>query len=67
MNILVSLTFIGFGIWTFISPKDVVAFKIKLLRSIGIEVKIIAPPKAYKSMKYLGLGIAVVGFLLYFS
>lgn len=65
MESLLALLFIGLGLWAFISPKSALDSKASIAKSLGI--KITASPKAYKTYKYIGLGAAIVGFLLYFS
>lgn len=65
MQTLIAILLIGFGIWTFISPKSAFDFKAKLVKKWGVTMA--ATPKSFKTMKYIGIGAAVVGFLLYFS
>lgn len=65
METLVAILFIGFGIWTFISPKSAFEFKAKLVKSWGVTMT--ATPKAYTVMRYIGLAVAIVGLFLYLT
>lgn len=65
MKLLVGILFIGFGIWTFVDPKGAFDFKTKVVKSWGVTMT--ASPKSYKVMRYIGLAVAIVGFLLFFS
>lgn len=63
--LLLALLFLAFGMWAFISPKSAFAFKAGLVKGLGI--KMTAGPKAYKAFRYIGLGIAILGFLILIS
>ena len=65
MELLIAILFVGFGIWAFVDPKGAFAFKANMAKNFG--VKMTASPKTYKAVKYLGLALAIVGFLLYIS
>lgn len=65
METLVAVLFIGFGLWTFIDPKGAFAFKTKVVKSWGVTMT--ASPKSYKVMRFIGLAVAIVGFLLFIS
>lgn len=65
MHTLVAFVFIAGGLWTFIAPKSAFKFKANLTRNLGIAMT--AAPRAFKTIKYLGLVVAIVGFLLYFG
>lgn len=65
MRTLLSFLFIGFGIWAFIDPKGAFSFKANLAKNLG--VKMIASPKTYKAVKYMGIVLAIVGLLLFVS
>lgn len=65
MESLVALLFIGVGVWTFISPKSAFDFKAKVVKTWGVSMS--ASPKSYKTMRYIGLAVAIVGFLIYFG
>lgn len=64
METILALLFIAVGLWTAISPKGSFQFKSKMAKSIGITMT--ASSKSYSAMRYLGIGIAIIGFLLYF-
>lgn len=65
MVTLLALLFIAGGLWTAISPKGSFQFKAKMAKSLGITVT--ATPKGFQSMRYVGIGVTIVGFLLYFK
>ena len=67
MTGLVALLFIGFGLWALISPKSSIAFKMKLMKALGIKMTIAMTPKALKTFRFIGVGIVILGFLLLFS
>lgn len=62
---IISILLIAIGLWTFINPKASFNFKAKLVKSFGVTMT--ASPKSYKTMRYLGLAAAIVGFLMYFG
>lgn len=64
MEILLAILFIGGGLWTAISPKGSFQFKVKLAKSLGLSIS--SSPRGFQSMRYIGIAVAVVGFLLYF-
>lgn len=63
VRVLIALLFIAFGIWCLVSPKTAFAFKASIAKNVG--VKMTASPKTYKAVKYVGLALAIIGFLLY--
>lgn len=63
MEELIAILLMGIGIWTFISPKGAFQFKAKLLKSIGVTAT--ASPKSFRTFKYIGLALTVVGLLMY--
>ena len=64
MDSIVGFILLIIGIWTFFSPKGAIAFKLNLLKSVGIKVKMQISPKSYRAIKYIGLIAAIVGFLI---
>lgn len=65
MDGLIGAVLIAGGLWMFISPKNAFNFKARLVKNWGINMS--ASPKAFKIMKYIGLIVTFVGFLIYFD
>gem|GEM_PF-4513440 len=63
MELLIAILFIGFGIWAYVDPKGAFTFKANIAKNFG--VKMTASPKTYKVVKYMGIALAVIGFLIY--